>query len=997
MVVGGGIAGMQASLDLADSGFRVYLVERDPSIGGIMTQLDKTFPTNDCSTCIISPKLIEVAKHANIEIMAYSEVLGVTGSPGQFQVRVKKKARYVDEKECVSCGVCAAKCPKKVPDDFNRGLSRRKAIFLSYPQAIPAVYTIDRDHCIYFQKGKCRACEKFCESKAIDFDQKDEVVEIETGSVILAPGFETIDPQLRPEYGYDRYPNVITSIEFERILSAAGPFEGHIKRPSEGREPVKVGWIQCVGSRDASVRKEYCSYACCMYATKQAIIAKEHDRRIEPTIFFIDMRAQGKGFDRYYERAKSDHGIRFERSMISRVTEDPVTHDLKVHYLDEKGNLRDEKFDLMILSVGFTPHPSSKRLAEKFEISLDQYGFCQNRPFDSVSTSRDGIFVCGLFQGPKDIPDSVVQASSASAAAMGMLGEVRGTLVTEEEYPTEMESLGEEPRIGIFVCHCGNNIAGVVDVKEVKEYASTLPSVVYAGDCLFACSSDTQKIIQEAIEKHKLNRLVVASCSPRTHEPLFQDTIRKAGLNKYLMEMANIRDQCSWVHADNPSKATDKAKDLVRMSVARSALLEPLHEIPFDVVQKGLVIGGGAAGMTAALNLADQGFEVALIEKDDELGGNARKLKYGPHGEDISLFLDKMIQTLSAHPNVKLFKRAEIEETTGHVGNFRTRVKTEEGEAIVEHGATIVAIGGTEHQPAEYLYGKNPKVMTQREFHDLLTDKKDLPEKATNIVMIQCVGSRDEKHPYCSRICCIQAVSNALRVKKDYPDSNIFILYRDIRTFGLYELLYKEAREADVQFIRYEPENNPEVKEEGGALRVKVFDQNMREEMIIQADYLVLSVAIRPEESSKDLATTLKLPVDADGFFLEAHIKLRPLDFVNAGFFLCGLAHGPKLLDESIAQAKGASSRAATILSQKKMMVEAQVAVVDREKCVACLTCMRTCPFGVPKLAEDGFIRIEPVECRGCGSCASACPRKIIQIQHMSDDQIIAKEVAVCN
>ncbi|MFH0844694.1 MAG: FAD-dependent oxidoreductase [Pseudomonadota bacterium] len=995
-VIGGGIAGMQASLDLSNAGFKVYLVEKNPSIGGIMTQLDKTFPTNDCSTCILSPKLIEVAKHPNIEIMAYSEIMDMAGSPGHFNLHIRKKARYVEEGKCVSCGVCAAKCPRTIPNEFNEGLDRKKAVYLTFPQAIPAVYTIDKDHCIFFQKGRCRACEKFCEAGAVNFDQKDEVVDIRVGAVILAPGFEPTDPGVKPEYGYGRYPNVITSIEFERILSAAGPYGGHIQRPSDEKAPLRIGWIQCVGSRDAMIQKDYCSYACCMVATKQAIIAREHDHRIEPTIFFIDMRAQGKGFDRYYERAKSDHGVRYVRSMISRIAEDPVSRDLEVHYMDEEGNWRDENLDLMILSVGFTPHPASRELAEKLDISLDRFGFCRNRPFDMVSTSREGVFVCGVFQGPKDIPDSVTQASSAAADAMALLADARGSLISEEEVPVERETLGEDPRIGVFVCHCGNNIAGVVDVKGVAQYALTLPNVVYAGDPLFACSTDAQRFIQDVIKDHHLNRVVVASCSPRTHEPLFQDTLRKVGLNKYLTEMANIRDQCSWVHAGDPEKATEKAKDLVRMSVARSALLEPLHEIPFDVIQKGLVIGGGAAGMTAALNLADQGFDVFLIEREDQLGGNALKLKAGPHGEDIEAFVKDTVKKVEAHPRIRVFKGAKVLETTGHVGKFSTRIKTEGHEEIMDHGATIVACGGLEYQPTEYLHGRHPGVMTQRDFHVLLTAGGGFPGGMKHIVMIQCVGSRNEAHPYCSRICCTQAVTNALRAKKTSPESNIFILYRDIRTFGLHELLYKEAREAGIRFLRYESGREPEVDPEGEKVRVRVWDSNLMEEVIIPADYLVLSVAIRPDNSNKDLATTLKLPMDADGFFLEAHIKLRPIDFANNGFFLCGLAHGPKFLDESIAQARGAASRAATVLSRKQMMVDAQVAVVDREKCILCLTCMRTCPFGVPQPDDDGFIRIDPAECHGCGSCAAACPRKIIQVRHMRDEQIIAKEVAIC-
>ncbi len=995
-VVGGGIAGMQASLDLADAGFKVYLVERRPSIGGVMSQLDKTFPTNDCSTCIISPKLIEVAKHPGIEIMAYSEVEGIDGSPGRYTVKIRKRARYVDESRCVSCGVCAAKCPRKVPNEFNRGLDARKAIYIPFAQAVPSVYTIDREHCIYFEKGKCRACEKFCENKAVDLDQEDTIVEIETGAVVLASGFEPVDPRIRPEYGYGRYANVLSSIEFERYLSAAGPTGGHIQRPSDGGEPVKVGWVQCVGSRDASVGRDYCSYACCMYAAKQAVIAREHNPNIEPSIFFIDMRAQGKGFDRYYERAKAEHGVRYVRSMISRITEDPVTGDLEVRYVDEQGEFQVESFDLMILSVGFSSTPESRALAERLGVDLDRFGFCRSREFDLISTNRPGIFACGVFQGPKDIPDSVAQASSAAAEAMGFLAEARGTLVEEEHYPDEKVTVEEEPRIGVFVCHCGNNIAGVVDVEALTDYAGSLPNVAFAEHVLFACSTDAQTRMQDTIREHGLNRVVVASCSPRTHEPLFQDSLRKAGLNRYLMEMANIRDQCSWVHSDDPVKATEKAKDLVRMSLARSALLEPLHEFPVEVCQTGLVIGGGMSGLTAALNLADQGFEVVLVEKSAELGGNALRLKLGPKDEDAASYVAETIRKAEAHPRITIYRNTVVEETEGRVGKFQSVLAREGEKKQVEHGATIVASGGREHLPESYLYGKHDRVVTQREFQERIAEEADFPEEESRVVMIQCVGSRDEDHPYCSRICCTQAVSNALRVKRRRPEAEVFVLYRDMRTFGHYELLYKQAREAGVQFVRYEPERGPEVIEKDGRLEVTVFDQNLREELLLPADRLVLSVAVRPEVSSKQLASTLKLPTDADGFFFEAHVKLRPLDFSSAGYFLCGLAHGPKFLDESIAQAKGAASRAAAVLSRKEMMVGGEVAVVDRERCVVCMTCVRTCPFGVPKVADDGFIEIDPAECHGCGNCASACPRKLIQVRHMRDDQIIAKEMAIC-
>nr|HID59512.1 CoB--CoM heterodisulfide reductase iron-sulfur subunit A family protein [Desulfobacterales bacterium] len=995
-VIGGGISGIQASLDAANSGFKVFLIESNTSIGGVMAQLDKTFPTNDCSTCMISPKLIEVAKHPNIEIISYADVLDISGPPGNFSVKIKKKARYVDENKCVGCGICASKCPKKVPDAFNRGLGKRKAIYVSFPQAVPLIYTIDKENCIYFKNGRCRACEKFCENNAIDFAQQDEIIEIGAGTIILAPGFETFDASIRGEYGYGRYPNVITSIEYERILSAGGPSQGHIQRPSDSQVPKRIAWIQCVGSRDASMGRGYCSYVCCMYAIKQAVISKEHDREIDTCIFYIDIRAQGKGFDRYFERARSESGVRFVRSMISRVVENPISHNLEINYIDESGEIRTEEFDMVILSVGLSPNQAFQDLARKLEVELNQFGFCESRGLELVSTSRPGFFVCGVFQSPKDIPETVLQGSSAAAEAMGFLADVRGTMVAEEVYPEERDVRGEEPRIGVFVCHCGINIAGVVDVKAVSEFAKTLSHVVFADNYLFACSTDTQEEMKKIIKEHKLNRVVVASCSPRTHEPLFQDTLREAGLNKYLFEMANIRDQNSWVHANEKENATEKAKDLVRMSVARAALLEPLHEVPFNVVQKGLVVGGGLAGLTAALTLAEQGYETYLIERSADLGGNARTLYYTEEGARPSEYLKDLVQKVKDNRFIRVYTNAEVIDCSGHVGRFTSTISVNGKKEEISYGVAIVATGGEEYKPKEYLYGENNKVLTQRELEERLASCDEGLKNIKDLVMIQCVGSRDDEHPYCSRVCCTEAVKNALKLKELNPKVNIYVLYRDIRTFGFKEFYYKKARENGVRFIRYEADKKPQVREVDGILQIVVYDPNLRSDIELKADILTLSAAIRPHSDSKSLATVFKLPCDQDGFFLEAHLKLRPLDFTNAGFFLCGLAHGPKFADESVAQAKGAASRACTILSKAQMYVGGAVAQVDGSRCVACLTCVRTCPYNVPRLdEEEGVIYIDTAACQGCGNCATACPRGAVVVAHNTDEQFLAKITAL--
>ena len=994
MVVGAGIAGVQAALDLASLGFKVYLVERGPAIGGKMAQLDKTFPTNDCSMCILSPKLIECERNANIEIITLAEVKEIEGNPGQFKVTVLKKPRYVDEELCTNCGQCSRYCPLVVPDLYNEGMSPVRNLHIHFPQAIPAVPYLDPAKCLFMAQGVCHICTSACQRKAIDFSQKEESMELDVGAVILALGFEPFDPTVKPSYGYGRFPDVLTSMEFERILSATGPSQGHVRRPSDGKEPEKIAWIQCVGSRDPSIGRGYCSSVCCMYAIKEAMLAKEHaTHELDTAIFYIDIRSHGKDFEKFYERAKGEAGIRFVKSRIDTILQEDETGNPVIRYVDAAGRRVRETFDMVVLSVGIGISQQTKELSKRLGVGLDQYGFAVTSSLEPVSSSRPGIYVCGAFQGCKDIPQSVMEASASAAAASAALAPARSTLTKAQAYPEAKDVAEEEPRIGVFICHCGINIGGVVNVSEVKDYARTLSHVVHVDENLFSCSQDTQAEIKDVIKGHNLNRFVVASCSPRTHEPLFRETLREAGLNQYLFEMANIRDQCSWVHAGEPEKATEKAKDLVRMAVAKAGLIQPLTEPTVGVTKAGLVVGGGAVGMTCALNLAEQGYEVHLVEREKVLGGQALKLRETRKREHIGPYLEDLTKKVHNHPEIHLHTQSTVKEVGGFVGNYESTLADADGkEVVVKHGATILATGAEAHRPSEYLYGKDPRVLLSLDLDKELAENSDHLKAAQTAVFIQCVGSREPARPYCSRVCCTHSILSALELKSLNPGMDVYVVYRDhIRSYGQREDIYREARNKGVAFIRYSLGDKPKVENKNGKLQVTVTDQALQCRLEIETDILTLASAIVPSAGSEALSKLYKVPVNQEGFFLEAHVKLRPVEFATDGIYLAGLAHYPKPIGQSIAEAKAAAAKAGALLSQDTIVTQGVIAQVNEELCAGCSLCVELCPFGAIKIAETGNGRkaqVIDVACKGCGVCAATCYRHAIGINAFTDEQL---------
>jgi heterodisulfide reductase subunit A-like polyferredoxin len=842
--------------------------------------------------------------------------------------------------------------------------------------------------------SECYQCVEACLAGAIDHTQKGELKEINVGSVILSSGAKPYDPEpLENLYLYKKNPNVMTSLEFERILSASGPTMGHLVRPSDHKEPKKIAWLQCVGSRDTNkCGNTYCSSVCCMYAIKDAMIAKEHSGgNLDCAIFYMDIRSFGKDYELYYNRARDREQIRFMKSRIHSLTEDPETRDLILKFADENGNMQEEQFDMVVLSVGLEVPDSSLEMAKRLGININKHKFVETDPFAPVASSRPGVFTCGIFQGPKDIPASVTEASAAASLAGAEIAEARGTDTKTVVIPDEIDIEGQEPRIGVFVCNCGINIAGVVDVPGVQEYAATLPGVVFTDNNLFTCSQDTQDKIKEKIKEERLNRVVVASCSPKTHAPMFMETLEACGLNRYLFEMANIRNQDSWVHANNHELATEKAKDLVRMAVARSAKLKPLKGKVIPVNKRALVLGGGIAGMNAALDLAKQGFESTIVEKESQLGGMARKLHHTIEGGDIGAYLESLSGKVTSEGKIEVLTNAAVADFEGFQGNFFTKVNVNGGEETreISHGVIIVATGAKEYEPKEFLYGEDKRVVTQTELGDRLAQKgaSDLD----TVVMIQCVGSRNEERPNCSKICCQGAVKNALDIKKQNPEAQVFILYRDIRTYGLLEDYYTEARKQGVIFIRFDRDNPPVAKAADDGVLITVKDHVLQKNIEIKADLLTLSAGVFPNDT-EELSKVMKLNRNPEGYFIEAHVKLRPVDMGSEGVFLCGTAHGPKLISETIAQANAAASRAVTFLSKDEIKLSAIKAQVDTDHCVKCLTCVRSCPFEVPVFNTDlGEIEIDPALCQGCGVCACVCPRQTIQLNYYEDDQITCK------
>jgi heterodisulfide reductase subunit A len=1014
LVIGGGVGGQRAALDLAEAGLRVYLAEMSPILGGRVAQLGFMFPTHDCVLCrgtsdhgygctrpTISPAFLDHNPHPNIAVRTSTEVTSVTGQAGDFTVALLHHPRYVNAARCTNCGLCEVACPVAVPNEFQSGLSLRKAIYKMAPRVAPNSYSIDRARC----KEDCTRCAAVCPTLAINLNKKISTETIHVGAIIMAAGYRLFDPHDAQEYGFGRFRNVLTSMQYERLASRSGPTEGVVMRLSDGQRPEKVAWLQCVGSRTQD--HPYCSTICCMYATKQAMLTKQRlGDGAEARIFTMDERAFSKEFNAYFDQAK-DMGVEYTRCRISNIREDPETRDLVVHYVPEgESKPVQERYDMVVLSVGTEPPKEAQNLAMAMGIELNPYGFCMTDKFTPLETSQPGVFVCGTFSSPKEIAETIIDAAGAAGAVMQLLHDQLNQakssreypfLAREAEFPPEKQVSDATVRTGVFLCRCEPIIDGVVNTAEVADYAWNLPDVIHVERLDYACFPEAACHIKNVIAERDLTRVVMAGCSHRTHESLYQRTVREAGLNPYFMEMVNLREQCAWVHIHEPDKATRKAKELVRMAAARVAKMHPVHKEMVKPSTRALVLGGGVAGMTAALTIADAGYEVTILEREDALGGNLRQIYYVAEGQNPQRLLRDLINRVRGHEHIEVLTQAELHEHQGSVGHFVSRIRVKGQNRLVHHAVTIVATGGQQSHDGRYQLGLNKRVTTSKDLEDVIAHRPEEIEALKQLVMIQCVRQAGEIE-YCSRICCTNTMKNAIRVKQLNPNCQVIVLYKDIITYGFREQYYTEARRRGVLFIRYSDESKPAAESlPDGRVQIKVHEPNLHRDLTLTPDLVALSMAIVPSDGTAELAERLHVPLSPDGFFMEAHLKMRPMDLPVEGIFVAGMAHYPKFIEEAIANALAAAARALTFLSKEPLYIGGTIAVVDQNKCVGCLTCVRTCPFEIPRIDPTqhgvgelvGAAWIDPALCHGCGTCTGECPATAIQLVNYRDEQML--------
>ncbi len=992
LVVGGGVAGLRAALDLAESGYIVTLVEAKPNLGGVLMQLDRQFPTNDCGICKMLPTnmrediseccLRRDLTHPNIKVLTDSSIKRISGTAGNFSVEIIRKPQYVDPIRCISCGKCEEVCPVEVPNEFNDKLEIRKAIFTPYPLPNPNTYSLDIDNCT-----QCGECVKICPTNVIDLQAKERSIIQKTCSIILSPGLQVFDPSPFKSYSYGVNPNVLTSMDFERVYSGLGPYSGlrKILRPSDKKAPKNLAFIQCVGSRNTQIGHQYCSYACCMYSLKEAMLAKEVHPEMEVTIFYMDMRAFGKNYHEYYLKAKN-MGINFVRCRVPEVQSIAGDDNLVLTIVKENEQLSRKEYEMVVLGVGLEASAGVGKLAEVIGIKLDDDRFSVNDELSITATSKPGIYVCGGFTGPKDIPESVTEASAAAALAQQHL-ENRAQVNQPEEQKPMLKMSMEKPKIGVILCRCGDELKDWLDFDELAEFAKSLPGVELVEKLDYLCvdPQEIKRIVENF--KEKLNGLIIGACTPYHLEIKFKEQAKIAGIEPINVEFLNLRERLAWVCSDNEWKYLTTATAKGQLAIAHERLrTEPWQLTGFETItveRRALVVGGGLAGMTSALTLAENGIHVDLVEHEEELGGNLKDIFSTLIHEDIQKYLKNLIKRIEDNKNITVNLNSQVTEVSGYVGNFQAVINNQKS---YKYGAIILATGASEYKPTEYLYSQNPNVFTQLEFERHLAGKslgdkekmKKVPEisKLSSVAMIQCVGTRNKQRPYCSRVCCSKAIKNALRLKQQNSNIKVYIFYQDIMTYGLQEKYYLEARKAGIEFLRYEAGEDIKVaQDKSGNLKLEHFDELLEQEITIEPEILVLSTGIIPNNEGLEPFDKIGIEYTPTYFLQEANIKFRPVDILTDGIFIAGLAHSPRQISESIVQAQAAAGRALTILNKPFIRVRKDVSEVITRKCSGCEACVAVCPYHARVMDLDEKVAVViPALCQACGACAMVCP-----------------------